>query len=243
MLACIGLVAASGYYGFRWLTGSPRFDITSVQVSGNQKLSQVQVTEILAIREHANVFRTDTEVLESRLLANAWIAYATVNRSLPDGLEVEIREESARAVVELDGFYLINESGQAFKRADLSAGEMEGLCIITGLSREQFLADSEDSTEQLLYALAALSSYHANVKRPRVGELHLDPRHGISLITYENAIAIHIGSPDGADFDDRYRSFDSAWGALDQEEHAAARAFRIVDRTPSDQVTIAFAGN
>jgi cell division protein FtsQ len=243
VVSCIALLGTASFVGYRWFTESPRFDIASVKVSGNQKLSQVQVTELLSLSRHANVFRTDMDQLESRLLANPWISSASVSRSLPDGLEVEIQEESARAAVELDGFYLINEAGETFKRADLHGGEMEGLCIITGLTRERFLTDGPASRERLRYALAALSSYHANPARPRVGELHLDPRHGISLITYENAIAIHLGSPDGADFEDRYRSFDSAWGALDSEEHAAARAFRIVDRTPSDQVTIAFAGN
>jgi len=243
VIGCIGLVSAGSYIGYRWFTESPRFDISSVKVSGNHKLSQVQVTEMLALGEHPNVFRTDVGSLERRLRANPWIASAGISRSLPDGLEVEIVEETAHAAVQLDGFYLINEAGQVFKRADVDAGEMEGLCIITGLSRERFLAAPDQTTDRLVYALEALTSYHANSKRPRVGELHLDNRHGISLITYENAIAIHLGSPDGAEFEDRYRSFDSAWSALDSEEHAAARAFRIADRTPSDQVTIAFAGN
>lgn len=243
MAASVCLVIGASYLGFRWFTESPRFDITELEIQGNEQLSPDQVEQVLALGPHPNIFRTDMDTLESRLVASPWVSHASVSRSLPSGLEIEITEQVASAVAELDGLYLINPAGEAFKRADVRSGEVEGLCIITGLSRQDFLAKGEETQEKLLYALAALESYHAKTSRPRLGELHFDDRHGISLITYENAIAIHLGSPDGADFEDRYRSFDSAWSALDSEEHAAARAFRIADRTPSDQVTIAFAGN
>lgn len=241
--AAISLVIGTGYLGYRWLTESDRFAIAEFEVRGNTILQQAQVQDILALGPDSNIFRTDMDTLESRLLANPWIASASVSRSLPAGLEIEIQEEVAIAVVELNGLYLVNSLGEPFKRADVQSSEISGLSIITGLSRELFLSAPDESTEQLVYALSALTRYHANPKRPRVGELHLDNRHGITLTTYENAIAIHLGSPEDDEFEDRYSSFDSAWSALDSEEHAAARAFRIVDRTPADQVTIAFAGN
>ncbi len=243
ILTVIGMASGASYLGYRWVTHSPRFAISEIKIEGNQALSHEMLAEILALGDDANIFRTDMDELEARLLANPWIFKASVNRSLPKGLEVEILEHSASAAIELDGLYLLNEEGHPFKRADPSRGELEGLCIITGLSREQYLAAGEDSATKLQYALEALSSYNASPKRPRLGELHLDARHGITLITYEDAIAIHLGSPKHDEFEDRYRTFDSAWDALDEEEHAAARAFRIADRTPSDQVTIAFAGN
>lgn len=243
VLGSISLLCGAGYLGYRWLTESDNFAITEFEIAGNEMLDEAQIRDILALGPAANVFRTDMDTLESRLVANPWIAKASVSRSLPSGLEIEIQEELVSAAVELGGLYLVNPEGRPFKRADLAAGELAGLPIITGLRRELFLGDPLECTARLAYALTALKSYHANSDRPRVGELHLDNRHGITLITYESAIAIHLGSPEDAEFEDRYRSFDSAWSALDNEEHAAARAFRIVDRTPADQVTIAFAGN
>lgn len=239
----VGLALGTCYLGYNWMTHSTRFQITELHVEGNQELTHSQIAALLALGENANIFRTDMDTLEDRLTASPWISEAAVSRSMPRGLDIEVREQRALAAVELDGFYLLNTNGKPFKRANIDRGELEGLCIITGLSREFFLAAEEQSREMLLYALDALQSYHANPKRPRLGELHLDERHGITLITYQDAIAIHVGNPSGEEFDDRYRTFDSAWRALDAEEHAAARAFRIADRTPSDRVTIAFAGN
>ncbi len=239
----LALVCGASYLSYHWITHSPRFAVGQVEVKGNLALSKTQVVEALDLDADANIFRTGMETLETRLLSNPWIAQASVSRSFPDGLEVEIAEEQASAAVELDGLYLINAEGRPFKRANVDSQELDGLSIITGFSREEFLADAKDGQTQLQYAISAMTSYHANANRPRLGEVHMDKRHGITLITFEEAIAIHLGSPEGDDFEDRYRTFDSAWSALDSEEHAAARAFRIVDRTPSDQVTIAFAGN
>jgi cell division protein FtsQ len=237
------LALSGGYLGYHWMTHSPRFDIAELEVRGTLQLDQEQISDLLALGENANIFRTDMDTLEARLTASPWIAEASVSRSLPRGLEIELQEHRALAAVELDGLYLLNDKGEPFKRTQMDSEELDGLCLITGLTRELFLAAPEHSRQQLQYALRALHSYQSNSERPRLGELHLDERHGITLITYENAIAIHLGNPEREDFDDRYQTFDSAWGALDTEEHAAARAFRIADRTPSDRVTIAFAGN
>lgn len=243
ILASIGLAGGGAYLGLRWLTSSEQFRISKLKLSGNQQLDSAAVASLLALPADANIFRTDMDGLEERLESSPWIAEAEVSRDLPGRLEIEIREERAVAAVELDGLYLLNEEAEPFKRARVRNQELVGLPIITGIARGDFLDSPERSQERLRYALTALRSYASGEERPRIGELHLDERHGITLITFEDAIAIHLGRPQVEDLDDRYQAFDSAWQALDGEELAAARAFRIADRTPSDRVTVAFAGN
>lgn len=232
-----------GYAGYQWLTHSDRFAITDLEIEGSAALGDAEVAQLLGLAEGANIFRTDMDTLEARLLASPWIADADVSRNLPNTLEITLSERVAVAAVELDGLYLLSNEGQLFKRATPGSGELEGLCIITGLDREIFLTSPTVSKERFDYALDALAQFKKNSDRPRIGELHFDKRGSLSLITFEDAIAIHLGSPDAGDFNDRFQAFDSAYGALSAEEHAQARAFRIADRTPSDRVTVAFAGN
>lgn len=241
--SAVALVVGGGYYGYQWVTHSPRFAIAELQIEGNSHLSEGEVASLLALPASANIFRTDMGSLEAKLEMSPWIVSAEVSRDLPTGIEVVIREESAVAVVELGGLYLANGKGELFKRVSAHSVEIDGLSIITGLSRATHLGQPERSQEQLRSAVHALKEFANNSERPRIGELHLDERHGMSLITFEDAIAIHIGTPANGDFAERYQAFDSAWQALDAEEHAAARSFRIADRTPSDRVTVAFAGN
>ncbi len=239
----VALAIGGSYYGYQWLTHSPRFAISELNIQGLEQLGEDDVAELLALSENANIFRTDMGSLEAKLEASPWIVSAEVSRDLPKGIDIEIREERAAFAVDLDGLYLANEEGELFKRASVARGELDGLTIVTGLSREQHLADPKGSQEQLKTALGALTEFGKGEGRPRIGELHIDQRHGLSLITFDNAIAIHVGTPAMGEFAERYRAFDSAWQALDAEEHAAARSFRIADRTPSDRVTVAFAGN
>ncbi|MCP4444037.1 MAG: FtsQ-type POTRA domain-containing protein [Myxococcales bacterium] len=243
IVGAVALALGGGYFGYQWVTHSSRFAIAELEVSGNARLGEREITDLLRLGPNPNVFLADMGTLESRLEASPWIVRAEVSRLLPTGLEIEIQEEAAIAVVELDGLYLANEKGQLFKRANVVGGEVDGLSIVTGISRDEHLADPAGTQERLQFALDALHGFAVKTDRPQIGEVHLDARHGISLITFDDAIAIHIGMPRKGELAERYRAFDSAWHALDAEEHAAARSFRIADRTPSDRVTVAFAGN
>lgn len=237
----IGLAIGTVALGHHWLTHSPRFVIEDITVAGKSTLSERQVESLLMLQADTNIFAADMEQLEARLTASPWIASAQVTRSLPDALDVQIREHVAAAAIELEGLYLVNNQGKIFKRARLDR-ELSGLAIVTGIARSEFVTSTTKSEGRLRGALAALRQFQSIPDRPRIGELHLDKRRGLTLITYETAIAIHVGSPLDEELADRFQAFDSAWNALDSEEHAAARAFRIADRTPSDRVTVAFAG-
>ena len=239
----VGLAVGGGFYGYQWMMHAERFAIAELNISGHSQVSEEAIATLLDLPANPNIFRADMGTLETRLEASPWIVSAEVSRDLPTGLDIVIHEEQAVAAVSLGALYLTNRNGELFKRANLSNGEVDGLSVITGMTRAGHLASPEKSRERLRAALGALTEFAKNAERPRIGELHLDERHGMSLITFENAIAIHIGTPGNGELAERYRAFDSAWQALDAEEHAAARSFRIADRTPSDRVTVAFAGN
>lgn len=241
--ASIAVALGGSYAGFQWLTHSPRFAITSLSIAGDAAIDEAEIARLLALPQSANIFTTDMDTLEARLLLSPWIASAQVSRHLPHTLKIEVTEHVAIAAVQLDGLYLLSEQGELFKKATMNSAELDGLCIITGLERELFLRSPATAHERFAYALDALSNYQSNSDRPAIGELHFDSRGSLSLITFDEAIAIHLGSPKANDFADRYQAFDSAYGALSEEELAQARAFRIADRTPSDRVTVAFAGN
>ncbi len=245
-LALAGSVVCAlgaSYGAYRWVTSSAYFAIHSIEVEGQHSLSKAEIIDLLALPKTANIFRTDMDHLESRLEASPWIAEAHVTRKLPRGLEIQVSERQSIAAVELEGLYLLTAEGEIFKRATPATGELEGLCIITGLEREQFSKQPEKARDRLTYALDALAAYKKNPERPRIGELHFDKRGSLSLITFEDAVSIHLGSPSSKDFSDRFTAFDVAYQALSEDEHRQARAFRIADRTPSDRVTVAFAGN
>ena len=69
---------------------------------------------------------------------------------------------------------------------------------------------------------------------------HLDAHGALTLITYEQAIAIQLGDV-GDKLADRMKTFDATWTELTSAERARTRAIHLDAR--SDQVTVAFAAS
>ena len=254
--AVAALVALGGgaWAGVRWLTTSPRFAITAITVQGAHRVASDDLRAQLPIHIGDNVFAGLAGTVRA-VRANPWVAAAEVRRILPHTIAIEIREHTAAAIVELGGLYLADASGHPFKRADLEAGEAEGLPIITGIERTAYAASPEAVAATVRGALDAASEWQA-AARPAIGEVHVDPHGAVTLHTYDPAIAIQLGALDALDapraprtpgapeapggtLGARMHTFDAAWAALSDAERARARSIHL-DARP-DHVTVAFA--
>jgi len=234
-LVVVGAVGGTARAGYRFVTTSARFAITSIEVHGNHHVDPAQVLAALPIHVGDNVFAANVDSLTRRLAANPWIADASAHRILPHTLVIEIREHEPAAVAELGGLYLVDATGHPFKRvADDGVGA--GLPIVTGLDRTAYLADPEATARAIASALGALTMWKAS-DRPSVGEVHVDLHGALTLHTYDSATAIQLGTID-VGLPARMHTFDVAWAQLDDAERARARAIHLDPRL--DHVTVAF---
>lgn len=234
------LVAIGGtaWAGYRFVTTSPRFAITTVEVRGNQQLSRDAVLASLPARVGDNMFATSLDEVVAELRTNPWIASASAHRELPHTLVVEVRERVPAAIVQFNGLYLVDADGHPFKRAELAVDDGAGLPIVTGLDRTAYVADPAGTAAAIRNALGALARWRTEPERPSIGEVHLDPHGALTLVTYENAIAIQLGTlDDGLGL--RMQTFDATWAELSPSERARARAIHL-DARP-DHVTVALA--
>jgi cell division protein FtsQ len=241
-VASVAGAAGAAFLGYGWLTSSPRFALAGVEVRGARELDQADVEAALGPAMGANLFRLPLEAIERRLRAEPWIADVAVRRRLPDHLVVDIDEHRAAALVDLDGLYLVDASGRAFKRADLARGEAAGLPVVTGVGRDAYRRNADQAQERIRAALAAAGAYALDPGRPPLGEVHRDPDRGLTLFTRRPVVAIHLGRPGGpAVLRRRLALFDAAWAALGPDERAALSAVHL-DRDGSPvRVTVAFA--
>ena len=241
--AVIATVAVTGvgsgvWLGYRFVTTSPHFAITSIEVKGAQRVTDAQVLATLPVKLGDNVFASDLDSISRSLAATPWIASASAHRELPHTLVVEIREHQAAAVVELGDLYLVDPSGHPFKRAQVAANEGADLPIITGIPRATYEADPTGTAATITTALGALAAWKLEPNRPSIGELHVDTQRTLTLRTYEHATAIQLGplaSP--PELQARMAAFDAVWAELPDAERARATALHLDART--DQVTVA----
>jgi len=237
-VAALAVLAALGgglWQGYRWLTHSPRFAITEIAIQGAHHVDADALRAQLPIHLGDNAFVGLTDIARA-VRDQPWVAAVEVRRVLPHTIAIALREHVAAAVAELGDLYLVDAAGRPFKRAELDAGEADGLPIITGLTRAAFSADPDAAAAAIADALTALARWRAPA-RPAIGELHIDAHGAITLHTYAPAIAIQLGAP--GDAGDRIQAFDAAWAGLSDAERARTCAIHLGARP--DHVTVAFA--
>jgi len=234
--AGITVIGIGAWAGYRFVTTSERFAITSIEVTGETHLSGDQIRAALPVKLGDNVFATNLGRVADALRATPWIASVSVHRVLPHTLVVEVTEHAPVAMVDLGDLYLVDATGHPFKRAQLETGDGANLPVITGIDRATYEAAPAATAATITATLTALATWRQEPSRPAIGELHLDAHHALTLRTYEQATAIQLG-PLGPDLQVRMHTFDAAWAELSDPERLRARAIHVDARI--DQVTVA----
>ncbi len=234
--AGITVIGVGAWAGYRFVTTSERFAITSIEVKGETHLSADQIRAVLPVQLGDNVFTTNLGRVADAVRATPWIASVDVHRVLPHTLVVEVTEHAPIAMVDLGELYLVDATGHPFKRAQLETGDGANLPVITGIDRAAYEAAPAPTAAMITGALAALAAWRREPSRPEIGEIHLDAHRALTLRTYEHATAIQLGAI-GLELPARMHTFDSAWAALSEAERLRARAIHVDARI--DQVTVA----
>src|SRR5688572_29919570 len=107
LVAAALLATGALWLGYRFVTGSPRFAVTAIEIRGVERLTADEVRAALPIALGDNVFTANLDDATARLRRHPWIASATAHRILPHTVVVEIRERAAAAIAMLGEQYLV----------------------------------------------------------------------------------------------------------------------------------------
>jgi cell division protein FtsQ len=197
------LVALAAIAGAGWATWTQgvRGDllrIREIRYAGLTQLTAAALAGLSPIRPGDHLLLSDTEVMARALRRNPWVATVEIHRRLPPALDVVVTERQAAALVDLGGLYLVDPTGQVFKRA--APGDGLDLPIVTGLEREAFETRRDGNGEQLRLrsALGLLGRWReAGLdRRAAVSELHLDPVLGTTVYAGDEGMEIRLGQGD-----------------------------------------------
>jgi len=110
-LALVLVTASGAWLGYARVMDAQRLRVDRVDVEGNHFLSEGEVRALLGPAVGENILGLDIEDLKARLRSSAWVADATVRRTLPNTIRVEIVERVPLALAEADGLYLMDAEG------------------------------------------------------------------------------------------------------------------------------------
>ncbi len=217
--AVILLALAFTWAGWQRFFASERLRVKRLEVRGSHFLSEGEVRELLGPAVGENILALDIEALKARLRASPWVAEASVTRTLPDTLRVEIRERVPLALAELDRLYLMDGEGGLIDIYGPRTGAFD-LPIVRGLlgveeeSRRErarragaLLADLDELASEIS-EVYVLDSGDLRVVLRGPGEVLLfgDPPYRQRLLTFLSLRKDLVERvPDAEQFDLRYR--------------------------------------
>ena len=195
VIAVVGLSVLAGRQLVRQVIASPRFAVQEVRVAATTHVSADEIQEVAGVEIGDQLLTVDPDQVAAKLASHPWIASARVRRELPSALAIEVIERRAIASALMGALYLMDESGRPFKRATFD--EADGLPVITGVTREQYVALRSTSEAVFREALALFAAYAdgapTGAPRPKLSEIHIDPRTGFSLVLLDGAGEIRLG--------------------------------------------------
>jgi cell division protein FtsQ len=235
MLAVLAALGGAAWGARYYLTHAPHFAVRALRFSPTRHVSPETLTARAALPLGTNLFQVDRDEVAQRVAVDPWVKSAHAHLELPSTVGVEVEEREAACVVALGALYLADAGGNVFKRA--TPDEAGALPVVTGLVREEYVADGERARTAVSEAVAALRAWPAP-SRPLVGEAHVDKLLGVTLFT-DRGVGVRLGHVD-ATLPDRLRRFDAVWAAL-QESGEEPRLIYLDNRARPDRVTVKLA--
>ncbi|MCF8044259.1 MAG: FtsQ-type POTRA domain-containing protein [Desulfarculaceae bacterium] len=111
------------------------FTVDTVTVEGNRQVPERDIVSLSGIRKDCSVLSVNLFTIEKRLLTHPWIQSAAVERKLPSGIRIRVKEQEPLAIVKVENLadILINTQGMPFKEYSPENDNLSALPVISGL--------------------------------------------------------------------------------------------------------------
>ena len=207
----VGFIAGFALAAYRAVHQSAYFLVRDIDVAATAHLDRATIIENAGLGTAQNIFEFDADAAREALLTHPWVATARVTKVLPQRVVIRLEERRASGAVVLDVPYLVDATGHPF--AEARTGELEGLPLVTGLTREDFDLDPEGACERVQTALAVARRYGLSplsARRP-LGSVHLAPAGRLELMLGRTRVALGQGQ-----FRDKIRRLEDILDTLEQ---------------------------
>jgi cell division septal protein FtsQ len=123
-----------------WALSSPSFALARVEVNGNHQVTTAWVESALAPLRGENLLRLPLTDIERRLAVHPWLAGVTIEKRLPDRLELAVEERRPAGLLRgASGLVYLDREGRAIAPFD-GRGPTDLLLVSLGTASEVDLA-------------------------------------------------------------------------------------------------------
>ena len=232
LLAGFAVLGGLGFWGgkalWHWALQSPFLALDELAFEGNQRASEEELLWLAGLSLGENLLQLDAAKVQQAMLAHPWVKSAAVKKRYPRGLEVHLEEYREAAILALGDLYLLDESGQPFKR--MQPNEQIDLPLITGIDKEGFVENPEQSQLVLKTALAALRAFRAEAEG--LSEIRMEGREAVVLLNSGQEVLLGESG-----FEKKVRKLKRIQEELEQRQ-LRAQVIRLNNRARPQRVTV-----
>ena len=195
-LVVLGAALEAGARGAAWIARSPRFAVTSIEVTGQSRLSRDEIVTAAGISSGANLFTLDPREIVARVEALPLIRRAEVIRTFPDRVTLAVEERRPFTVVHAERLYWIDEEGVSLGVE--SRAVSLGTPLLSGLRAEDLGVNGQRGASER--ATVAISLLHLLLRSKstllgHISEIDVSRPEGPVLYTMDG-VEVRLGKDD-----------------------------------------------
>lgn len=182
--------------GITFAMVSPIFDIKSIEVKNNNKVSTEKIISLSQLKQGENIFRFISSNVEKSIKENAYIENVKIHRKLPDKIQIEVEERKHSFSVDFLGQYAyINTQGYILEISSDSAQKT----IIHGIStkEEEVVVGKrlgEDDLEKLEDAIKIIHSAKEYNLDTKVTSIDISNKNNYTMYLQEEQKKVYLGN-------------------------------------------------
>ena len=116
-LMILGGMLYLGRAGYQYATHAPRFNISSIVITGNHFASEKSIRDPIDNLRGKNIFSVKLSDIQRVVESHPWLSHSTIKRLLPSTISVVVYEEKPVAMINYRGqTYLISEGAKFIDR-------------------------------------------------------------------------------------------------------------------------------
>jgi len=179
------------------LIALPYFKTKDIQISGQQLLSKNDILAWVQLSPQENIVAVRTNNIKKRLIHHPWISQATISRTFPNRLSIEIVEKQPLAIVLFDRPLIIDTNGYVIKEKDKSDfSAIDNLPIITGMAHADLSQPGDPLSKKMIAIVRVLAKKKQTIgfsKNIKISQLHVDIDFGITIWIGDSEYKIFLG--------------------------------------------------
>lgn len=187
----IGLISGGTVFALT----SPIFNIKDIKVSNNTQVPSDTIISLSELKTEENIFKFYKGTVMDKIKENPYIENVKIHRKIPNTVEIEVEERTAKYSVDYLGKYVyINTQGYLLEISE----DSKGLPIIQGITTKEEEVEpgrrlnNEDLT-RLEDVIKIINSANENGLDGKVTSIDISNKNDYSIYLSEEKKKVHLG--------------------------------------------------